>query len=166
MTEPGRSVLRLVALCGVPVEFAEPWRRVPLTAPVPVADAVREERLVWVGGPGDLARNYPRAAVAMPYRFALAAAPIPGPAGPLGTLLLLFPGGRPQRVSPEELEVFVALAHDTGRMLQATGPLRCRPSRTGSAWNRTRRPRSPPRRSPTASPAAAWRSTSKAGSRL
>ncbi|NUS58139.1 MAG: SpoIIE family protein phosphatase [Streptomycetaceae bacterium] len=123
VTEPDQPVLRLVALCGVPVEFAEPWRRVRLTAPVPVADAVREERLVWVGGPDDLARNYPRAAVALPYRFALAAAPIPGPAGPLGALLLLFPGGRPQRASPEELEAFVGLAHDTGRTLEDVGPL-------------------------------------------
>lgn len=89
------QVLGLVVMSGVPVEVACPWRRVPLSAPVPVSDAVREDRLVWVGSQEDMARSYPRAAASLPYRFALAAAPLPGRARCWGTLLLMWPASHP-----------------------------------------------------------------------
>jgi hypothetical protein len=41
---PDERLLCLDVLCGVPAEFAAPWARVPLVAPAPVADAVREDR--------------------------------------------------------------------------------------------------------------------------
>ncbi len=56
-------------------EYADPWTRIVLATQDPVADAVREDRLVWVDGLEELARRYPRAAAAQPYRFCMAAAP-------------------------------------------------------------------------------------------
>jgi hypothetical protein len=47
--EEAEPVLRLVALCGLPVAFSVPWQRLPLTAPVPVADAIRDDVLVFIG---------------------------------------------------------------------------------------------------------------------
>ncbi|MFE7808654.1 SpoIIE family protein phosphatase [Streptomyces sp. NPDC057430] len=98
---PDLQVLCLDALCGAPAEFAAPWTRVPLTAPAPVADAAREDRLVWVGSQQEMARTYPRTAMALPYPLALAAAPITG-ARRWGTLLLLWPATRPPRLTRRE----------------------------------------------------------------
>lgn len=72
---PGESTLRLAVLAGIPGEIADPWVRVPLSAPIPVSDAVKDRHLVWLGSQEELARRYPRPALVLPYRFALAAAP-------------------------------------------------------------------------------------------
>ena len=53
---PGEQVLEMAVMAGLPRAFAAPWERVGLSAPVPVAKAVRERRLVWVGGEEDMAR--------------------------------------------------------------------------------------------------------------
>ncbi|OSP33076.1 hypothetical protein B7767_37785, partial [Streptomyces sp. 13-12-16] len=52
---PGEDALWLVMVAGAPHELATPWRRIALTDPMPVADAVRERRLVWIGGQEELA---------------------------------------------------------------------------------------------------------------
>ncbi|MFJ3583051.1 SpoIIE family protein phosphatase [Streptomyces sp. NPDC090127] len=101
LLSPDAQVLRLDALCGVPAEFAAPWARVPLVAPAPVADAVREDRLIWVGSQDEMARSYPRTAMALPYPLALAAAPITG-VGRWGTLLLMWPAARPPLLTRRE----------------------------------------------------------------
>jgi hypothetical protein len=66
LIEEAEPVLRLVAVCGLPVAFTAPWQRLPLTAPVPVADAIRDDALVCIGSQDEMARRYPRAAVACP----------------------------------------------------------------------------------------------------
>ncbi|WP_254705640.1 SpoIIE family protein phosphatase [Streptomyces vilmorinianum] len=101
LLEPDAQVLRLEALCGAPADLAEPWARVPLAAPAPIAVAVREDRLVWVGSQQEMARSYPRTAMALPYPLALAAAPITGTRR-WGTLLLLWPATRPPHLTPRE----------------------------------------------------------------
>ena len=63
---PDERLLRLDVLCGAPAEFAEPWARVPVAAPAPVAVAARENRLVWVGSQEEMARSYPRTAAVLP----------------------------------------------------------------------------------------------------
>ncbi|MCR8575206.1 SpoIIE family protein phosphatase [Streptomyces sp. Isolate_219] len=95
-------VLQLTVMSGVPAPFLAPWDRVALAAPIPVAVATREQRLVWVGGQQQMARDFPRTAVAVPYDFSLAAAPVSGPAGSRGALLLLWPAGHAPRLSAEE----------------------------------------------------------------
>ncbi|MFF9839021.1 SpoIIE family protein phosphatase [Streptomyces sp. NPDC013740] len=102
LIEPAEPVLRLVALCGLPVEFTAPWQRLPLTAPVPVADAIGEDRLVWVGGQDEMARRYPRAAAVLPYRFALAAFPVTGRRRCWGGVVLMWPADHPQEIATRE----------------------------------------------------------------
>ncbi|MEW1638952.1 SpoIIE family protein phosphatase [Streptomyces sp. NPDC093801] len=94
--------LGLAVLCGLPEEVAWPWLRIPLATTVPISEAVREGRLVWVGSQEDMARRYPRVAASMPYRFALAAAPLPGRARCWGGLVLLWPAAHPERAGRRE----------------------------------------------------------------
>ncbi|MFI8500154.1 SpoIIE family protein phosphatase [Streptomyces sp. NPDC085524] len=118
--QPGRS-LALAVLCGIPVEVARPWQRIPLDDPTPVADAVREDRLVWVGSQADLAHVYPRTAVPLPYRFALVAVPLPGRRGPKGALLLLWPASHPADATRRELEHITAEARRLARTWDEAG---------------------------------------------
>ncbi|WP_449480280.1 SpoIIE family protein phosphatase [Streptomyces avidinii] len=139
LLDQASQVLVLAVLSGVPVEVAWPWLRVPLSGPVPVSDAVREDRLVWVGSQNDLARTYPRAAASLPYRFALAAAPLPGRARCWGALLLLWPASHPAQATPRERSHISAAARRIARVLDEAGvvpsvPQRPRliPAHTGS----------------------------------
>ncbi|MFF9489631.1 hypothetical protein [Streptomyces sp. NPDC014676] len=68
-------VLGLAAVCGMPRATVAPWRRVAVSAAGPLSEAVREDRLVWVGRQEDMARPYPNAAAGMPYQFAVAFTP-------------------------------------------------------------------------------------------
>ncbi|WP_406376967.1 SpoIIE family protein phosphatase [Streptomyces sp. NBC_00647] len=111
------QMLALVVICGVPVEVAWPWRRVPLGAPVPVGDAVREDRLVWVGSQGDMARAYPRAAASLPYRFALAATPLQGRGRCWGALMLLWPASHPAGATARERGHIGSAARRIARLL-------------------------------------------------
>ncbi|MFD9516331.1 SpoIIE family protein phosphatase [Streptomyces sp. NPDC059979] len=118
MLDEASQVLNLAVLSGVPVEVVWPWRRVPLGAPVPVSDAVREDRLVWVGSQEDLARSYPRAAASLPYRFALAAAPLPGRDRCWGAMLLLWPASHPADATRREQSHIRAAARRIARVLE------------------------------------------------
>jgi PAS domain-containing protein len=116
---PGGDALWLLLVAGVPQEIATPWRRVALTDPMPVADAVRERRLVWVGGQEEMARRYPRPALVLPYEFALAAAPLVSDAASLrGGLVLLWAGGRPDRLTPGERDALESGCRRLGGLLE------------------------------------------------
>ncbi|MEU0185459.1 SpoIIE family protein phosphatase [Streptomyces sp. NPDC006207] len=90
LTPEGRS-LRLEVTTGMPAEYLAPWFGVALSAHVPVSDAVRDRRLVWLSKPQELARRYPRTAIALPYHFAVAAAPVLDGSEAWGALLLFWP---------------------------------------------------------------------------
>lgn len=98
---PDGRLLCLDVLSGVPVEFASPWTRIPLASPAPVADAVREDRLVWVGSQEEMVRCYPRTAMALPYPLAVVAAPVTG-VRRWGCLLLMWPATRPPYMTQRE----------------------------------------------------------------
>jgi PAS domain S-box-containing protein len=98
---PDEELLCLHLLCGAPAEFAAPWARVPFAAPAPVAVAAREGRVVWVGSQEEMARSFPRTAMVLPYPLALAAAPVTG-GRRWGTLLLMWPTGRPPYMTARE----------------------------------------------------------------
>ncbi|WP_225630872.1 SpoIIE family protein phosphatase [Streptomyces solaniscabiei] len=72
------AMLVLCAVCGMPVTTVAPWARVAVSAAGPLSEALREDRLVWVGRQEDMARLYPNAAAGMPYQFAVAFAPLHG----------------------------------------------------------------------------------------
>ncbi|MFF4112923.1 PP2C family protein-serine/threonine phosphatase [Streptomyces sp. NPDC001714] len=97
-------VLEMAVTAGLPRAFAAPWERVGLSAPIPVADAARERRLVWVGGEEDMARRYPRIAVVLPYPFALAALPVATAETLYGAVYVTWPGAHPTVLSDRERE--------------------------------------------------------------
>ncbi|WP_316768547.1 SpoIIE family protein phosphatase [Streptomyces sasae] len=89
---PDGQALRLEVAAGLPAEFLSPWSRVALSSPVPVAEALHRRRLVWLSDPEEFARRYPRTAIALPYHWAAAAAPIVTGTQAWGSLLLMWPG--------------------------------------------------------------------------
>ncbi|MFE5031837.1 SpoIIE family protein phosphatase [Streptomyces sp. NPDC056683] len=117
LVEEPAALLRLVALCGLPVDFTAPWQRLPLTAPVPVADAIEEDHLVWVGSQDEMARRYPRAATVLPYPFALAAAPLRGVRRRWGGVVLMWPADHPPRATARERHHITASARGLARLL-------------------------------------------------
>ncbi|MFE6360293.1 SpoIIE family protein phosphatase [Streptomyces sp. NPDC057806] len=114
---PEEQLLCLDVLCGAPLEFAAPWTRVPLAAPAPVADAVRQDRLVWVSGQEEMARSYPRTAIVLPYPLALAAAPVSG-VRRWGSLLLMWPATRPPYMTQRERGNITAGCRRLARLLE------------------------------------------------
>ncbi|WP_210587231.1 SpoIIE family protein phosphatase [Streptomyces sp. GESEQ-35] len=101
-------VLEMAVMAGLPRAFAAPWERVGLSAPIPVSDALRERRLVWVGGEEDMARRYPRIAVVLPYPFALAALPVATPSTKYGAVFVTWPGAHPPELSDRERDHLTA----------------------------------------------------------
>lgn len=131
LLEPGGRLLRLGLLCGAPAEFAAPWTHVSMAAPAPVAEAVREDRMVWVGSQEQMARSYPRTAMVLPFPLALVAAPVTG-GRRWGSLLLIWPASRPPYMTARErgniasgcgrLARLLDDADAHGRSLAARGP--------------------------------------------
>ncbi|MFH9060776.1 SpoIIE family protein phosphatase [Streptomyces coeruleorubidus] len=103
-----QPVLEMAVMAGLPRAFAAPWERVGLSAPIPVADAARDRRLVWVGGEEEMARRYPRIAVVLPYPFALAAVPVATESTVYGAVFVTWPGGHPQELSDRERDGLTA----------------------------------------------------------
>ncbi|MFI8189308.1 SpoIIE family protein phosphatase [Streptomyces sp. NPDC085946] len=101
LLSPDGQLLRLVALCGAPAALAAPWVRVPVGSPAPVADALRDDRMVWVGSQEEMSHSYPRTAMALPYPLALVAAPVTG-VRRWGALLLMWPATRPPYMTGRE----------------------------------------------------------------
>lgn len=99
---PGDRALRLAVLSGVPLDMATPWTRALLGEQLPVADAVRDQHMVWVGDQEEMARRYPRPGLVLPYRFSLAAVPLSTGPTPCGGLVMLWPGTHPPALSEEE----------------------------------------------------------------
>ncbi|MFI9802822.1 SpoIIE family protein phosphatase [Streptomyces sp. NPDC052301] len=104
LLSPDEPVLEMAVHAGMPRAFAAPWQRVGLSAPIPIADAARERRLVWVGGEEQMARCYPRIAVVLPYPFALAAVPVATARRVYGAVFVTFPGAHPPELSGPERE--------------------------------------------------------------
>ncbi|MFE2545357.1 SpoIIE family protein phosphatase [Actinacidiphila glaucinigra] len=115
---PEGEALRLEVATGMPADFLAPWFGVGLSNRVPVADAVRERRLVWLSKPQELARRYPRTAIAMPYHFAVAAAPILTGSEPWGALLLFWPCCDTAEVPAPSHERVGAACRRLGRFLR------------------------------------------------
>ncbi|MFD5602615.1 SpoIIE family protein phosphatase [Streptomyces sp. NPDC127064] len=102
LLRPDEPVLEMAVKAGMPRAFTAPWERVGLSAPIPVAEAVRERRLVWVSGEEEMARRFPRIAVVLPYPFALAAAPVATARKVYGALFVTWPGAHPPELSEGE----------------------------------------------------------------
>jgi PAS domain-containing protein len=114
---PNEPVLLLDVLCGAPAELAAPWVRTPMSSPAPVADAVREDRMVWVGSQEEMVRSYPRTAVVFPYPLSLVAAPVTG-VRRWGALLLVWPATRPPYMTGRERGNIAASCRRLARALE------------------------------------------------
>ncbi|MER6053254.1 SpoIIE family protein phosphatase [Streptomyces sp. NPDC001793] len=119
---PDAPVLRLTALSGIPTPVLDPWQRIALAAPIPVAVAARRQRLVWAAGHRQLARDFPRTAVALPYDFALGAAPLDDGTGCRGAVVLLWPAGHPAELSEAERTAFERACRRLAALLPTPGP--------------------------------------------
>ncbi|MEV5239497.1 SpoIIE family protein phosphatase [Streptomyces cinnamoneus] len=117
LLDPEEPVLGLVVMCGIAVDAAEPWWRMPLAAQAPLPEAVREEHLVWVGSQEEMARRYPRAAMAFPFQLAQAAAPLRGVSRCWGALVLLWPPSRPDHLTLRRRGHIVFSARRIARVL-------------------------------------------------
>lgn len=124
-------VLEMAVMAGMPRAFAAPWERVGLNTPIPVAESVRERRLVWVGGEEDMAANYPRIAVVLPYPFALAALPVATESTVYGAIFVTWPGSHPPALSGRERDHLTAacgrLAARLERAIAENNPLHPEP---------------------------------------
>ncbi|MFJ4276062.1 SpoIIE family protein phosphatase [Streptomyces coelicoflavus] len=119
---PAERVLRLVLAGGVSGKIAAPWARIPLDAAIPVADAVRDGRLVWLGSQEEIARRYPRLGIVLPYDFKLAAAPITSDGTVWGGIVLLWPVWHPPQLSAIEQKAIDACCRRAAEILhQAAG---------------------------------------------
>ncbi|MEU6999823.1 SpoIIE family protein phosphatase [Nonomuraea sp. NPDC046570] len=145
LADAGRVLLMDTAI-GLPGQIAKPWARVRLKSPVPVAAAVRERRLVWVPDHEELARHFPGAALALPYHFAVAAAPIHTGTLDRGGLVLLWPEPHPPQLSSQELKAIDAARYQMGALMR-------RAAERGSPVQPGREPRIlPPTRAQAAEP--------------
>ncbi|MFJ8029355.1 SpoIIE family protein phosphatase [Streptomyces sp. NPDC096032] len=118
LLRPDEPVLEMAVTAGMPRAFAAPWERVGLSAPIPVADAVRHRRLVWVAGEEEMARRYPRISVVLPYPFALAALPLATERGVYGAVFVTWPGAHPPELSDRERESLSAACDRLALRLQ------------------------------------------------
>lgn len=122
------DVLHLALVSGVSLRIAAPWARIPMDAAIPVVDAIRDRRLVWLGSQEEIARRYPRLGIVLPYDFMLAATPITDGRSVWGGVVLLWPVWHPPQLSPAEQKtitagcrraaVFLQQATDSGSPLQ------------------------------------------------
>ncbi|CAL9653446.1 SpoIIE family protein phosphatase [Streptomyces sp. Tu 3180] len=127
---PDEPLLYLDVLYGASAGLAAPWTRVSLAAPAPVADAVREDRLVWVGSQEEMAHSYPRTAMVLPYPLALAAAPVTG-VRRWGSLLLMWPATRPPHMTRRERGHIVSRCRNLARLLEEAAGQGAPSGRTG-----------------------------------
>ncbi|MEU3982063.1 SpoIIE family protein phosphatase [Streptomyces sp. NPDC026672] len=118
---PGEPVLELAVTAGLPREFVQPWERVGLSAPIPVAAALRERRLVWVAGEEEMARRFPRIAVVLPYPFALAALPVATADTVFGAVFVTWPGSHPPELADRERSRLTAACHRLALRLEQEG---------------------------------------------
>ncbi|MFE7762489.1 SpoIIE family protein phosphatase [Streptomyces sp. NPDC057438] len=112
-------VLCLASVCGVPTMAVAPWRRVAVSAAGPLSEAVREDRLVWVGRQEDMARLYPNTAAGLPYQFALAFTPLHG-VRRWGALALVWPKSHPPSLTRRERGNVLAGASRLTQVLDQT----------------------------------------------
>ncbi|MFI8008382.1 SpoIIE family protein phosphatase [Streptomyces sp. NPDC086010] len=115
---PGQRVLRLVMASGVSRKIAAPWARVPMDASLPVVDAIRERRLVWLGSQQDIAQRYPQLGIVLPYEFMLAAVPITSGPTVWGGFVLLWPAWHAPQLSTAERKTINGCCLRAATMLQ------------------------------------------------
>ncbi|MFB4275535.1 MULTISPECIES: SpoIIE family protein phosphatase [unclassified Nonomuraea] len=148
LLEAHGEVLHMAAEIGMPAPVARAWARVRKQDPVPIAAAVREERLIWLSGREHLANEFPGSALALPYHFAAALSPICAAGAVWGGVLLLWPSGHVSELTPRQIDII-------NEACAALGHVLCRAAERGRPIAAEPRPRIlGPRRTPEGDPRA------------
>ncbi|WP_354644074.1 PAS domain-containing protein [Kitasatospora camelliae] len=93
-----RRSLVVSAVVGVPLHLISGFRRIPVAAPLPPAEAYRTGRTILLGDADETMRRYPRLAVGLPYVYATGYTPLIAGDRTFGALAVLWPydaGGPP-----------------------------------------------------------------------
>ncbi|MCF6473042.1 GAF domain-containing protein [Nonomuraea sp. MG754425] len=130
LLDDSRTVLRMVAEYGLPAPIARAWSRVRTRDPVPIAAAVQERRLVWISGREHLAREFPGAALSLPYHFASALAPVLTGGAVVGGFMLMWPSGRTTELTLQQREIIDRTCAELGELARAAAG-RGQPVETG-----------------------------------
>ncbi|GGK30816.1 hypothetical protein GCM10011583_73390 [Streptomyces camponoticapitis] len=101
LLKPEDQTVRMAFVTGVSQRIAMPWSQVALAATVPVAEAARG-RPVWVANHAELARRFPRTALALPYHVAMSAVPLASGGTRWGALLQMWPATHAPDLSDQE----------------------------------------------------------------
>ncbi|MEU2619548.1 SpoIIE family protein phosphatase [Streptomyces sp. NPDC007157] len=117
LLSPAEPVLRLSMLYGTSWTVASPWARIHVEEAIPVAEATRERRLVWVADPEALALHYPRLALMVPEHM-VAAAPMVAGDAVRGALCLLWPPSHSDDLSAGETGAIEAYCREAGQLLE------------------------------------------------
>jgi signal transduction histidine kinase len=109
--------LEILGDVGFPPPVIEPWRRIPLSTPMPVTDAFRCGEPVWLNTRDEAIARYPAfASFRDDGHRAWAALPLVGPEGTLGVLGLSFARERP--LDEDDRASAVALARTLAQALE------------------------------------------------
>ncbi|MGN9789403.1 SpoIIE family protein phosphatase, partial [Nonomuraea sp. ZG12] len=115
---PGGHLLQMQATIGFPATIARTWATVRVHDSTPVAVAVREQRLLWLSDRVALAREFPAAALSLPYDFALAASPVCAGGVVWGGIVMGWPTGGEPRLSRRRLDIIDGICAEMGRLLR------------------------------------------------
>ncbi|MFF9090947.1 SpoIIE family protein phosphatase [Streptomyces sp. NPDC014991] len=88
------STLVLAAAAGMPPSLLGGWRRIPVSSAIPVAEAYRVGRTVYLADAEATMRRFPQLAVALPYPFGSASVPVAADRKIFGALAVVW-AGRP-----------------------------------------------------------------------
>jgi PAS domain S-box-containing protein len=111
------DALEVVASIGYPSEMVYSWRRFPLDAGVPLADAVRSATPIFIDGHDDILHRYPDLASRLQRGSGvLAAIPLIADGAPIGAIGLNFPNDH--IILEEEREFMMALARQCTMALE------------------------------------------------
>lgn len=100
-----RRSLVVAAVVGIPLTLLEPFQRIAVAAPLPVADSYRGGRTIVLADADDTMRRYPRLAVGLPYAHASATTPVTAGDHDYGVIAVFWPadGSRPPATTRRQL---------------------------------------------------------------
>ncbi|NVJ01876.1 GAF domain-containing protein [Myxococcus sp. AM009] len=108
------EALEVVDAIGYPESVLSRWRRIPMTAAMPLVESLREQQAIWVGSPEEWRARYPLMDTRGLHEAALAL-PLLVKGRALGAIGLSF--ARPRTFTEMDRAFFTALAHACAQAL-------------------------------------------------
>ena len=108
VVEPGAAQLRMVASRGYPDDVARTHATVPLSAVLPICDAVRDCATVFVADVAELRARYPELSYTQPETRGLAAVPLTSSGRTLGVIGLSFRAPPPDEQARARIDRLVS----------------------------------------------------------